>query len=380
MHVALTYNLKREDSEDDPPSTSKNLPLPDRDGSAVLSISSTHQRSKSSLPDTYAEWDSVETINAVKSALELHHDVSLVEANHQAYEKLCALKPDFVFNMAEGLNGAFREALIPALLELLGIPYTGSDPLTLAICLDKARTKEILSFYRIPTAPFFVVTDVESLQLNGLEYPLIVKPLHEGSSKGILNTSVVRSPQSLKNEVVRVIENYHQPALVERYLPGREFTVALLGNGKDLRVLPIVESKFDDFPPEANPINSFEAKWIWDNLENPINVIECPAKIPLTLQLELERIARRTFEVLRCRDWCRIDIRLDADGVPNVLEVNPIPGVLPNPSEHSNYPAAAAAAGMSYEEMINAVLNVAVARYQHGPARHRPRLGRGVAS
>ncbi len=377
MHVALAYNLKREDDESDPPSTGNSLlnesgvsvrqpgrrPLPDPDRSDVLRIDTSQQHSQSRPRDKFAEWDTVETIDAVRAALSIHHRVSLVEADDQAYRKFQSLQPDIVFNMAEGLKGSSREAQIPAVLELLGVPYTGSDPLTLGICLDKARTKEILSFYRIPTTPFFVLTDVDRIKLDGFEYPLIVKPLHEGSSKGILNSSVVRSPQSLVNEVARVIESYEQPALVEKYLPGREFTVGLLGNGESLRVLPIVESKFEELPNDVNPINSYEVKWIWDTVEHPMNLLECPAKIPLTLRHQLEKLARTTFEVLRCRDWCRIDFRLDASGVPNVMDVNPIPGVLPNPSEHSFYPTAAAAAGLSYNEMINAVLNAALARY-----------------
>ncbi len=363
MHVALTYNLKRQETDNQSPE-SQDLPLHGF-RSDVLTISKTRQLKFPPQSDTFAEWDSVETITAVKSALELHHHVSLVEADRSAYDKLAALRPDIVFNIAEGFHGASRESQIPLLLELLEIPYTGSDPLTLGICLDKARTKEILSFYQIPTARFAVIEDPSAVDSVVLNYPLMVKPIHEGSSKGILNSSVVRVPQQLENEALRVIATYGQPALVEEFLAGREFTVALLGNGKEVRVLPIVESIFDEFPPQANPINSFEAKWVWDTIDRPLNVFDCPAKIPLTLQHELEEICRRAFAVLRCRDWCRIDLRLDARGIPNVLEVNPIPGVLPNPVEHSFFPTAAAAAGMSYDEMINEVVNAAVARYHH---------------
>ncbi len=361
MHVALTYNLKREDSDDDGSCDSVSLPRPDTQ-SDVLRISRTHHLKIPPQRDTFAEWDSVETITAVKSSLELHHDVSLVEADQIAYERLSALRPDIVFNMAEGLHGPSREAQIPLLLELLDIPYTGSDPITLCICLDKSRTKEILSYHRIPTAPFVVASGDEDLCKVHLNFPLIVKPLYEGSSKGIFDSSVVRTPQQLTNEALRVIEAYRQPALIEEFLPGGEFTVGLLGNGKSLRVLPIVESKFDDFPLEANHINSFEAKWVWDTTERPLNVLECPARIPLTLQTEIEKMCREVFSILRCRDWCRIDLRLDAKGIPNVLEVNPIPGVLPNPAEHSFFPTAAASAGMGYAQMINEVLNAASAR------------------
>jgi D-alanine-D-alanine ligase len=363
MHVALTHNLKREDPGEDGGNGSSELPLLGI-RSDVPHTGSAHHVKIPPLVDTFAEWDSVETITAVKSALERHHTVSLVEADRYALEKLEALKPDIVFNMAEGSNGPSREAQIPMLLELLEVPYTGSDPLTLCICLDKSRTKEILMCHGIPTAPFAVVSVKEELQAVHLNYPLIVKPLYEGSSKGIFDSSVVRTPQQLDTEALRVIESYRQPALIEEFLSGREFSVAMLENGGQLRVLPIIESKFDHFPSHASPINSFEAKWLWDTIDRPLDVLECPAKISSTLQREIENLCRQVFSILRCRDWCRIDLRLDAIGVPNILEVNPIPGVLPNPEEHSFFPTAAAAAGLSYDDMINEVLSAAVARYK----------------
>ena len=152
---------------------------------------------------------------------------------------------------------------------MLNIPYTGSDPLTLAICLDKARTKEILSYHKIPTAKFFVVENLDEFDGNiDLEFPLIVKPLHEGSSKGIFNSSVVENNRELLSEIERVLRTYNEPALVEEFLPGREFTVAILGNGKEAKVLPIIEIKFDSLPTEAKPIYSFEAKWIRIHLKD----------------------------------------------------------------------------------------------------------------
>ena len=313
--------------------------------------------------DTYAEWDTEETILAVRTALEMHHDVTLIEANEQSYQELLHLKPHIVFNIAEGLRGSSRESQIPAILEMLGIPFTGSDSLTLGICLDKSRTKEILSYYKIPTPPFAVIRDIHQLSDLTISLPSIIKPLHEGSSKGIYNASVVRSEEELHQQVKKVIVEYEEPALVEKFLTGREFTVAILGNGFDVRVLPIVEIRFDSLPEGVNPIYSYEAKWIWDTIENPINVHECPAKIPLKLQKEIEFVCRETYRVLRCRDWCRIDIRLDEQDRPNVLELNPLPGILPNPVEHSCFPQAARAAGMNYNTMINAVLNAGINRY-----------------
>lgn len=313
--------------------------------------------------DTYAEWDTRETIEAVKTALEEYHQVTLIEANEEAFELLRATRPDIVFNMAEGLRGASREAQMPAIMEMLGIPYTGSDPVTLGICLDKARAKEILSHYAVPTPSFSVVRSLKDLHALRVELPAIVKPLHEGSSKGITDASVVRTREELAGQVRTVLGEYHQPALVEKFMTGREFTVALLGNPPDLRVLPIIETKFDSLPSGVNPIYSYEAKWIWDQADRPIEVHECPAKIDRSLQRSIEEVCVRAFTVLDCRDWCRIDVRLDERGIPHVLELNPLPGILPDPADHSCFPLAARTGGLSYQQLLNEVVRIATERY-----------------
>jgi len=361
LNVALVYNVKKEIVEE----VSSDDGDPDKSTGRNKNVS-VETRLHQTKADTYAEWDTEETILAVKNALELHHDVSLIEANEESYQALLQSKPDIVFNISEGLRGPSREAYIPAILEMFGIPYTGSDSLTLGICLDKSRTKEILSYYKILTPPFVVVDTLEQLSELNIDLPCIVKPLHEGSSKGIYNASVVRTVEELHRQVKRIIGEYEEPALVEKFLTGREFTVAILGNGSDVRVLPIVEIRFDSLPDGVNPIYSYEAKWIWDTLDNPIDVHECPAKINIRLQKEIETICIETYRAMRCRDWCRIDIRLDEQGRPNVLELNPLPGILPNPEEHSCFPQAARAAGMDYHTMINAVLNAGIKRYNLG--------------
>lgn len=359
LDVALVYNVKHEahsmqtayvDEEADPPSTN---------GITAHTITSTNSR----LNDTYAEWDEIETIHAIESALATRHNVSLIEANENVFEELRTQQPQIVFNIAEGLHGVSREAQIPSMLEFFNIPYTGSDPLTLAICLDKARTKEILSFYKIPNAPFFVIEEISQLKNSHFDLPLFVKPLREGSSKGIYNSCVVRNEKDLTNEVEKILSTYEQPVLVEKYLSGKEFTVAMLGNGKNVRVLPIVEINFDSLPENVNRIYSYEAKWIWDTIDNPLEIYECPAKISSSLQKEIERICLQTFNVLRIRDWCRIDVRLDEQNIPNIIEINPLPGILPNPLDNSCFPKSARTAGISYDEMLCTVLDVACARY-----------------
>jgi D-alanine-D-alanine ligase len=341
MRVGLTYNMKRGDTEEaqEPPGSLGG--------------------------DLQAEWDAPETIAAIKRALEERHEVIPIDANRDAYAELERTRPDIVFNIAEGASGPCREGFIPSILEHLKIPYTASDPLTLNICLDKSRTKEILAYYGLPTSRFRVVND-NNFSFNSLKYPLMIKPLYEGSSIGIRNNSLVMTRQEMQERVSWLQNHYHEPALVEEFLPGREFTVAIIGNGSNARALPIVEILFDSLPQGVNPIYSYEAKWIWDQSSNPLEIFECPARLGAELQSEIESICLQAYSVLRCRDWCRIDVRLDASGRPHVIELNPLPGILPRMEDNSCFPKAARAAGMNYNQLINAVLDIACRRYGLG--------------
>ncbi|MBP1597213.1 MAG: D-alanine--D-alanine ligase [Acidobacteria bacterium] len=337
MRVGLTYNLKRGEPEEgqEPPSTSR---------------------------EAQAEWDEQETVDAVHAALAERHEVIPIDAADDAFNALRESRPDIVFNMAEGTFGPCREGHIPSILEYLNIPYTASDPLTLNICLDKSRAKEILAYHSLPTPRFRVVAGGD-FSSNGLRYPLLVKPLFEGSSIGIRNDSLVQTYQQLLARVEWVSERFRQPALVEEFLPGREFTVAILGNGEGARVLPIVEIRFDSLPAGMNPIYSYEAKWIWDQSSHPLQIFDCPARIDGQTRAEMERLCLHAYRILRCRDWCRIDVRLDAAGCPHILELNPLPGILPRPEDNSCFPKAARAAGMSYSQLIHNVLDAACMRY-----------------
>lgn len=287
----------------------------------------------------------------------------MVEADLSSFEKLKNLNPDIVFNIAEGFFGESREAQIPAMLDMLQIPYTGSDPLTLATCLDKARTKEILSYYNIPTAHFIIANQLDQIKNFNLTFPLFVKPVWEGSSKGIFSSSFVSNRKELYDQVERIINEYSQPALIEEFLSGREFTVAILGNGDEAEVLPIVEIDYKDFPEGFIPVYSYEAKWILDTKENPLDVFSCPAKLNSALETKIKQVALNAYKTLRCRDWSRIDIRMNADNVPNIIEINPLPGILPDSKENSCFPKAARTAGISYDEMLNKVLFAAARRY-----------------
>ncbi|RJP60765.1 MAG: ATP-grasp domain-containing protein [Ignavibacteriales bacterium] len=345
FNVALTYNVK-------PDSTSK-----------VLQDSSQSYLQSDETLDRYAEWDTYETIYAIRDALTAHHNVTLIEANEDAYEKFRKLKPEIVFNVAEGANGISREAQIPAILDMLQIPYTGSDPLTLSLCLDKSRTKEVLTYHGIRNSKFIVSHGENGFAGKELKFPLMIKPIGEGSSKGIFNSSFVNDHATLEKTLAENVNKYNQPFIVEEYLPGREFTVAVLGNGREARTLPIVEMNFNELPKDMVPIYSYEAKWILDTRENPLDIFSCPADINKELERKISELVLKTYSVLNCKDWSRIDVRLDAEGEPNIIEVNPLPGVLPDPQDNSCYPKAARTAGLDYQQMINEVLLAAAKRY-----------------
>lgn len=316
-------------------------------------------------PDHYAEFDDPATIDSVRAVLLQRHEVISIEAREDAYPRFAESRPDIVFNLAEGIHGAGREAHIPAMLEMLRIPYSGSDPVTLGISLDKRRTREVLWANGIATPRQTLVGSLEEVAAARDRLGpgrAIVKPVAEGSSKGIPDTSLVEGLEDWKAAVSRVFEVYGQDAVAEEFLPGREFTAAILGNGEERRVFPLVEIDLSILPDGLQPIYSYEAKWVVDRPEDPIDIFICPARIPSDLGKEIGQLALGAYEALGCRDWSRVDIRLDSDGRPRVIELNPLPGILPNPEENSCYPKAAREAGLSYSEMIHAVLDAACKR------------------
>jgi D-alanine-D-alanine ligase len=379
--IGFAYNQKpaesRKDSE--PPSTGEDSVIARRTGEfgTVSGVST------APTDDVYAEWDGPETIDAVENALSQLGKVIRLEATEDFPARLRAAKPDIVFNIAEGLHGVNREAHVPAICEFFGIPYSGSDPYTLSLCLDKGKTKEALAFHGVPTAAFWVARslgDLEQIAAGGTRLPvpsdrapLFIKPIHEGSSKGITEANYITSPRTLRETGEYLLEKYAQPLLAETFLTGAEFTCGVLGNGKEAVVLPPVAINFASLPEKAIPIYGFEAKWIWDRPENPLEIFECPAKIPESLRLQIEDVVLRSYRVLGCRDWSRVDVRLDANSVPNLVEVNPLPGILPDPADNSCLPKAARAAGISYDELIQACLI-------HACERTGVQIGRKAAS
>jgi D-alanine-D-alanine ligase len=321
------------------------------------------KEAETSMPeDAYAEFDAIEVPLAIKNALEKRGYIAdLVEADENFFEKMRDGNYNFVFNIAEGLNAGARESQVPAILDMLGIPYTGSGVLTQAITLDKARTKQILLHHRIPTPKYQLFTSWNEKIKPGLGFPMFVKPNAEGSSKGIRNSSLVHNEKELRKMLKFVIGNYKQPAMVEEYLDGREFTVGVLGNNPP-RVLPIVEVTFDHLPDGVNKFDSYEVKWYWDNPNNPVDPVVCPADVDEVLKSRIEQVAINTFKALGIVDLCRMDIRLDEVGIPNVIDVNALPGLMPDPVDNSRFPKACFTAGMSYDQIIHAVLSEAMKR------------------
>lgn len=298
--------------------------------------------------DDEAEWDPPETIISIANALARHgHIVVHLEATPDLPRVLAEADVDLIFNIAEGVEGRNREAQVPALCELLGVPYTGSDSATLAIALDKALCKKVLMQHDILT-PKFQVMDSERERLSKeLQFPLIVKPNAEGSSKGIGATNVVDTEEELRAAVKKIVETYRQPAIVEEYIKGREFTVGLLGD-KRPRVLPPMEILFKDKGVER-PVYDYGVKQEWEQHV----YYECPAKLTEAEQKAIEKIARATFWALDCRDVARVDLRMDAEGRLYVLEVNPLPGLTPG---YSDLVLISRAIGMEYDQLIAEIM------------------------
>jgi D-alanine--D-alanine ligase len=265
---------------------------------------------------------------------------------------LMAGSVDVVFNIAEGMVGRSREAQIPSLCELLGIPYTGSDSATLSICLDKALAKRLLVDVDTPA---FQVLVTGREKLRPLRYPVIVKPNHEGTSKGISGKSVCDDEGQLREVARALIDRYGQPALVEEYIFGRELTVGLLGERRP-RVLPPMEVVF--LEASERPVYDYACKQDWQRHVR----YECPANLTKDELRAVERACRTTFMTLGCRDVARIDLRLNAQGRVYVIEVNPLPGLTP---DYSDLCLIANGARTDYRTLIGEILSGAIKRWQH---------------
>lgn len=323
-------------------------------------------------PDALAEYDSVETVRALEDALLAGgHQVIPLEADETLLDTVRRAAPDICFNIAEGLQGEARESLAPALLEMLGIPYTGSKVLTHAISLDKAATKHIWRDVGLPTAPFQTFYRGDEMLDRQLDFPLFVKPVREGSGMGINGQSVVHDEAALRRQAGWVIQTYRQPALVESYLPGREFTVGLIGNtwlpGEQRRNGLYDQRGFHLFPVLEIDAHVGAGRGLYNAAaksyvpgEEGAPLYLCPADIPAALEAEMKQLAVTAFEAIGGLDVGRVDFRLGSDGRPYLIEINTLPGMNPIVSDLC---IMAQAGGMHYTDLINEILHLAADRY-----------------
>ncbi len=329
MRVGLTYDLKDE-----------YVPQPDDPADAAT------------------ELDTEETIGALESAIRSNGHRTIRIGNARKLLQTAQdqdLEVDLVFNISEGIEGRGREAQVPAILELLGVPYTGSDTLTMALSLDKGMSKKVFRSERVPTPDWFVAGSLAALDEWEVEFPLFVKPIHEGTAKGVTAQSLVHDMRSLRRQVSRILKTYRQPALVEEYLPGREFTTGVLGTGGAAAVLGTMEVVVSDPVEDTIYTGSSKAEFEAKVRYKPGREIEP------SLRRRVEAVALDAHTALECRDFSRVDIRCDAQGRPCCLEVNPLAGLNPRTSDLAFI---AGFEGISYEELIGRILAEAIGRHR----------------
>ncbi len=334
--------------------------------------------------DRWDDLDSEETIEAIISALETAgHEATFLEGDLTLFETLPRAKPDICFNICEGHWGDSREAQVPAILEMLRIPYSGSGPLTLALALDKPMTKRVLSYHSLPT-PIFQTFERANEPLDpDMQFPLFVKPSREGTGMGVSAESIVYDEGQLRSQLRRQFEIYDQPILVEHFIEGREVTVGLVGNlttpvarrlpddleaariSRGLHFFPPLEVDMSRYPAEEAGVYTSRIK---TELVHTFHYL-CPAPLPEALVQELNWLAAATFRVTGSFDVGRVDFRLDSlnNNKPYILEINPLPGLNPG---YSDLPLEAQADGWTFEQLVNRILEEAIDRYglEAGPS------------
>lgn len=307
--------------------------------------------------DALEEYDSVETVEIIKAALKsAGHTVVMLGGGREFLNNILLADVDIVFNIAEG-RGSYRsrEAQVPAILEMLGIPYSGSDPQCLAVCLDKPLTKKLVTLAGVPTPRWKVVSDRRELgetDWHDFPFPAIVKPAYEGSSKGVRSTSLVGSPLQVADAAGRLLDCYRQPVMVEEFIDGEEVTVGIVGNYPSeilgtMRILP--REKTEHF------VYSLEVKRDWQRLVD----YECPAQLGEKTLKDIAEYSMIAFRALDCRDFARLDFRVNPDGTPYFIEINPLPGL----GTYSDLVLMAEKLGWTHEGLIRTVFNAALKRY-----------------
>jgi len=323
-------------------------------------------------PDAFADFDHIETIDAIRAALETDgHQTVFIQADTDLPYSLRDEKPDICFNIAEGLGGDAREAQVPALLEMLQIPYTGSRVLGNGISLDKTLTKRIWRDRRLPVAPFQEFSIGDEPLRSDLEFPLFVKPAREGTGMGVDMNAIVHNEKELRERAEYIINTYQQPALVETFLPGREFTVGILGRA-DAKVYSrhpewYEKDGFHRFPVLELDSSRSVTPMVYSQAAKSKEVGEegapgyfCPAHVEPELEKKLKYFALRAHQLLYALDVSRTDVRLDAQGNPRVMEINTLPGLTPN---YSDLCLQSKAEGIRYEDLILEILYLGASRW-----------------
>jgi D-alanine-D-alanine ligase len=307
--------------------------------------------------DALEEYDSPATIDYIGRALEgIGHSVVKLGGGTEFIRNILREKVDIVFNISEGRgNYRSRGAQVPSILEMLDIPYIGSDPGCLAVCLDKPLTKKLVTQAGIPTPGWRVITSLQeprTISWHNFPFPAIAKPAYEGSSKGVHPGSLIDNPEQAAETVAEMLNLYRQPVMVEQFIDGDEVTVGVLGNSppKLLGMMRILPRKSGH-----RFVYTVEAKRDWRNTVD----YECPAHLKEETSEKIAAYSLKTFEVLGCRDFSRIDFRVGADGIPYMLEINPLPGL----GDYSDLVIMAVKLGWKHEELIASVFNTALERY-----------------
>ena len=317
-------------------------------------LKSDYQFKEGDPPDANAEFDHPSTVGVIADAIKsCGFKIKKIGNVNNLLEIIDSPGVDIVFNISEGISGRNRESQVPVVLEMAGIPFVGADALTLGMTLDKVMAKKIFIADKIPTPKFFEIKNTEELiNTDHCKFPLIVKPRFEGSSKGLSDNSRVETQEDLAKQVEYLIATYKQPALVEEFIAGQEFTVAVVGN-EPAEVMPVVQIKIDGRLKLKNKFYTF-ARITSDRLE-----YICPAHINQDLHKKLSDIALKTYNAVECRDFGRVDFRVDDNGNPYVLEINPLPSL----STEDVFMLVAKQIGISYEAMIGKILDSALKRY-----------------
>lgn len=305
-------------------------------------------------PDANAEFDHPSTIDVIAEAIKSQgFKVKKIGNVANLLEQINDLEVDLVFNISEGVCGRNRESQVPIILEMSGVPFVGADALTLSLTLDKIMAKKIFIAENIPTPKFLEIKNSDSLaDTDHLKFPLIVKPRFEGSSKGLNENSRVENIEDLKKQALFIVNTYKQPALIEEFISGQEFTVALVGNDP-AEALPAVQIKIDGRLKLNDKFYTF-ARITSDRLE-----YICPARIDQALNKKILELALKTYNAVECKDFGRVDFRVDNDGKPYVLEINPLPSL----STEDVFPIVAKETGSTYEKIIGRIINCALKRY-----------------